>query len=363
MKRLKSIDSVRGLSILWMFVGHLQNWWLKEEYTWLYDLTFKIVDPIGSAAFIFIAGLTAVLSLQARYKKAELIKNYTAKTIRKEYLYRAMILFIVALLYNSMIAIALSNFVWIWTWFVLLTVSVSLFISWPLLKISIKYRIGLGVVIWILNQLLLTYLLPFQGQYNLNGILFHIFYHNLNLDAIFSFFPFFLFGTVVGEVIFKIYLIEDKMLRKQKTVKKLIIPLLFLGLLLVFFGIIFNFPKFLTNRSFSWMFYALGIILALLSILIVFEEFQIFKIKKSYHFLFYFSYYSLSIYISHNLLYFIFFEQLNPINIWIFILIACVLTGILLKLIYIKFGSKASLKVQIGRIAANLASRGCKCKS
>jgi len=363
MKRLKSIDIIRGLSILWMFIGHLQEWWLKEEYTWLYDLTFKIVDPIGSAAFIFIAGLTAVLSLQARYKKAQQINNYSIKAIRKEYLYRAMILFIVALLYNSLIAIALSNFVWIWTWFVLLTVSVSLFMSWPLLHISIKYRIGLGMVIWILNQLLLNYLLPFQGQYNLNGILFHVFYHNLHLDAIFSFFPFFLFGTVVGDMIFKIYLIEDEILRKRKTLKKLIIPLFFVGLLLVFFGIIFNFPKFLTNRSFSWMIYTLGINLTLLSILIGFEEFQIFKTNKSYHFLFYFSYYSLSVYISHNLLYFLFFEQLNSINIWIFILITCVLTGILLKIIYIKFGSKASLKIQIGKIAAYLASKDFKSKS
>jgi len=357
MIRLKSVDIFRGLSMLWMFIGHLQAWWLREQDAWLYHLTFKIVDPIGSSAFIFIAGLTTALSLQSRFKKAQLSESYNYRIIRKEYLLRALFIFLLALIYNTFTAIGLLSPVSIWTWFVLLTVSVSLFIYWPLLKTSIPLRIMISIIIWILNQILLKFLTPFQGQINMNGVLFHLFYYRLDLDPILSFLPFFLIGTVIGDVIFKIYNNEDSRLMKKALKKRLIYPGLIVGMALIFLGISINYPDFFINRSFPWMIYALGINLIILSILITFEEFTPIKLKKSYHFLFYFSYYSLTIYISHNLLYFLFFEQLNAVNIWIFIFFTVILTGIVLKIIHNKFGSKFSLKVQIGKIAASLAKK------
>jgi len=340
-----------------MFIGHLQAWWLREEDAWLYNLTFKIVDPIGSSAFIFIAGLATVLSLRSRFIKAQLSESYNYRIIRKEYFFRAFFIFILSLIYNISIAISLLNPLWIWTWFVLLSVSASLFISWSLLKTSIPLRIMISIIIWILNQILLEYLTPFQGQININGVLFHIFYHRLDLDPILSFLPFFLFGTVVGDIMFKIYNNEDNKLMKKALKNRLIYPGLIIGLILIILGISINYPNFLINRSFPWMIYTLGINLIILSILITYEEYTPFKFEKRYNFLFYFSYYSLTIYLLHNLLYFIFYKQLNRFSIWIFILVTCVLTGLLLKVIYVKFGSKFSLKVQIGKMAASLAKK------
>jgi len=357
MKRLKSVDIFRGLSMLWMFIGHLQAWWLGEEDVWLYYLSFKIVDPIGSSAFIFIAGLSTALSLQSRFVKAQLSESYNYRIIRREYLFRAFFIFLIALIYNISIAIGLLNPLWVWTWFVLLTVSVSLLISWILLKISFPLRMMIGIIIWILNQILLGYLTPFQGQININGILFHLFYHRLGLDPILSFLPFFLFGTIIGETIFKIYKNEDNKLMKKALKNRLIYPSLIIGIVLIILGVSINYPNFLINRSFQWMIYTLGIILILFAILITFEEYNLIKLKRSYNFLFYFSYYSLTIYFLHNLLYFIFYGQLNSFSIWFFILITCVLTGILLKLIYVKFGSKFSLKIQIGKLASILAKK------
>ena len=357
MKRIKAIDTFRGLSMLWMFVGHLQEWWLRDADSWLYDLTFRIVDPIGSSAFIFIAGITTAISIRARFAKAQLLEDYNYRIIRKEYFYRATLLFIIAILYNSSIALSLMNPLWIWTWFVLLTVAISLFIAWYLMKVPILFRMIIGILIWIIGQVLLSVLLPNQNKLNIYGLIFHIFYHRLELDGILFFFPFFLFGTVIGDLFYKYYNVEDKDIRRKAIVNNLILPLFWIGIFLIIFGIFYQFPTFLINRSFPWLFYTLGINLTLLALLITFEEFPLISTKKGLHFLFYFSYYSLTVYLSHNVLYFVFFEKLNIFNIWIFILITCVATGVILRLIYKRFGSKLSLKVQIGRLALYLAKR------
>jgi len=357
MKRLKSIDTFRGLSMFWMFIGHLQNWWLKDSDIWLYNLTFKIVDPIGSSAFIFIAGLTTVLSLRQRFIKANIAEDYNIQKIRMEYFFRAFLIFTLAILYNLSIAIGLLNPLWIWTWFVLLTVSVSLIIGWFLMKLSIWIRIVTGFIIWVLNQVLLILLLPYQNQLIIFGILFHIFYHRLDLDVILSFFPFFLFGTVLGEILFKIYRINDKGLLRKTLKKNFILPTFISGLVFILIGIFVFFPNFLINRRFSWIIYTLGIDLTLFSILFIFEEYKAFKLKRSYHFLFFYSYYSLTIYLTHNMLFFLFYKQLNAVNIWIYILITVSLTGLLFKILYVKFGPKFSVKVQIGRFAKSLSER------
>ncbi|MFW9781940.1 MAG: heparan-alpha-glucosaminide N-acetyltransferase domain-containing protein [Candidatus Heimdallarchaeota archaeon] len=358
MKRLKSIDTFRGLSMLWMFVGHLQNWWLRDSDLWLYNLSFTIVDPIGSSAFIFIAGLTAVLSVRQRFIKAQLNDEYKPQMIKREYFFRALLIFLLAIMYNISIAAALLNPLWIWTWFVLLTVSISLILGWFLMKLPIWIRIAIGFIIWILNQVLLFFLFPYQNQLNVYGIMFHILYHSRDLDVILTFFPFFLFGTVIGEILFKIYRIKDEEDLKRTIKKRFIYPTLISGLFLIFVGIVIFYPNFLINRSFSWTIYTLGIDLTLFSILFIFEEFKVLKLKRSYHFLFFYSFYSLTIYFIHNVLYFLFYKQLNTINIWIYILITVSLMGLLFKILYNKFGSKISIKVQIGKLAFYFAKKG-----
>lgn len=357
MKRLNSIDIFRGLSILWMFLGHLLHWWLIEQEVWLYDIVFMILDPIGSSAFIFIAGLSTAISLRSRYLKAEKSENYNEYIIKREYLFRALLIFIVALIYNASIALSLLNPWYIWTWFVLLTISISQFIAWPLFKLKMLYRIIIGIAIWILNQFLLVSLLPYQGKANIFGFLFHIFYHSLDLDVILSFFPFFLFGGVLGELIFKIYQKKDTDLIKKSLKKKLIYPGLIVGIVLIILGILIRFPQFLVNRSFSWMIYTLGIDICLLIIFLIFEEYIYFKKRTKNGFLFYFSYYSLTVYLAHNILYFLFYQQLTIATIWFFIIGLYIGVGYLLKVLYNKFGSKISLKYQLGRMASTLAKR------
>jgi len=127
--------------------------------------------------------------------------------------------------------------------------------------------------------------------------------------------------------------------------------------LLIFFGLIFDFPSFLIRSSFSWLIYTLGIDLILLLILITLEEFKVFRTKRSYKLLFYFSYYSFTVYLGHNLMYFIFLNSLDPFSIWIAVVFSFILFGLILRQIYKTWGWKASIKVILGKISFYLACR------
>ncbi|MFX1311698.1 MAG: heparan-alpha-glucosaminide N-acetyltransferase domain-containing protein [Promethearchaeota archaeon] len=357
LQRLKSIDIFRGLCMSWMILTHLIDWWLKNEYNWLHSLMIMILDPIGASGFLFISGVSISLSLRKRIIKANSSEDYNNRIIRNSYLFRALFVVIIALIYNSTIAIRLFDPSMIWAWFILLTSGVSLFLGWPLLKLSKWYRIIVGLIILIFNQIIFALLLPFEGDSNIHGLLFHIFYHPKNQDPILTFFPFFLFGTVIGDSLFDTILSNNENNGNRAFKNKFLIPTLIIGTILIIVGILFRYPTFLKRESFSWIIYSLGIEIVLISILLIFDIFNIVKTKKSYKLLFYYSYYSLTIYLAHNLLYFLFLEQLNAVNIWFFAAGAFISIGLILRVIYKIWGAKASIKVQIGRLSYGIAIR------
>ena len=355
MNRIKSIDILRGLSMTWMMVGHLLAWWIRDEDRWFYLLTFDIFDPIGAAAFLFVAGISSAISYNNRIAKIEISDGYNKNRIRNEYLLRAFFILIVALIYNLFIAIGTSDPYMIWTWFILLTVAISLFIGWPLLKTSKLFRIFLGIIFWIVHIVLFELLYPFRNDYNYFRVLYHILYNKWSLDPILPMFPFFLFGTVLGELLFDVYRIENQKERKSVLMKRVLLPLMIIGPILIIYSVSFKSPP--KNRSYIWLIYSLGIQLTLLSVLLFFEEFIFYKTKKSYKFLFYYSYYSLVIYLAHNVLYFLFYRQLNKFEIWIYIAVTFIIIGLIFRFIYKKWDYKASLKAQLGKLASGLAKR------
>ncbi|MFX0043080.1 MAG: acyltransferase family protein [Candidatus Hodarchaeota archaeon] len=356
-QRLKSIDMFRGICMSWMVLTHLIDWWLKSEYNWVHSAAIMILDPVGASGFLFISGVSVSISFRKRLIKVRSSEDYSYRMVRNSYLIRAACILIIALIYNSTVAIRLINPAMIWTWYVLLTASISLFLSWPLLRTSKFIRIMVGVLVILLNQVIIFLLLPYKGDFNLYGVIFHILYNSINQDPILIFFPFFLFGTVIGDIMFEIFYEKDENFKKKSFGKNLFIPLIVIGVFLIIFGILIKFPNFLIRESLSWIIYSIGIELILLSILLFFEIFEVIKTKKSYKFLFYYSYYSLTIYLAHNILYFLFYNQLNVFNIWIFAAAAFIIIGTILRTVYIIWESKASIKVQVGRLSLGITER------
>ncbi|MBN1800285.1 MAG: DUF1624 domain-containing protein [Candidatus Lokiarchaeota archaeon] len=358
MKRFKSIDLLRGLSMVWMIYGHIMDWWLEPSSYWFYHCIRAMGDVFGSGSFIFLSGISTMISYRRRNERALSSGGSDFSQVRTEYLFRAFFFLLVAFGYNFIVSIMAMNFFLIWNWFVLQTVAFSLFLAWPLLKSSKLVRIILGALIMIGNQILLAFLLPYEGEANILGVLFHIFYTNIKLDPIFSFFPFFLIGTVLGDLVHDLSKIEHSEEQMTLVRKQLLFPSLILGTILYLTGIVYLFPTFIHHRTFPWLIYDLGFILIVSSMFISLDFLGALDRKKSYKSLFYFSYYSISAYLAHNLLFFVFTQKLNWILLTPAAFITIILVGVLLRALYkSKYREDVSLKVQIGKIALYLTKK------
>jgi uncharacterized membrane protein len=348
MKRLKSIDAFRGVCMFLMVYGHMFDWWLRVEDYWFFnDFLKPLLGPIGATGFVFISGISTGLSYKKNCLKAKNSDNFSMRNIRNIYLVRALLLLLIALIYNLTVAIRLNRLTFIWAWLILQTLSISLLISYPLLKLSRIFRLSLSIILLIGNQFVLWWLLPYKEQLNFFGILFHILYNPVEHYVILPFFSIFLIGTVIGDLILDINLINTQIERKRIFKNKFMFYMLLFGPIFILIGVLYYFPNFFMYGTFSSIIYSFGIIVCLFTVLITLEEYEIFKTKKSYKYLYYYSYYSFSIYIVHNLLYFLFLRQLTIITIWIPVLLMIPLLGLLLKMIHKYLGMKASLKTLI----------------
>ena len=372
MKRIKSIDIIRGLAIVCMFLYHIQIWWINEAELPLINALYSTYAILGTTGFLFISGVSTSISHRNRLQKID--EEFTPQVIKREYFIRAFFILIIALLFNVFVAFTFGEITDIWKWFILLTIAFSLFLAWPLLKVSKVIRILVAILFFIMDQFLVIFLSNFQGQLNFLGIINYILYNTLDQDPVISFFSFFIIGTVIGDLIFESFQIKDDSSRKQYIKKKLLVPCVMIGIIMILIGIIFqfpeilkvekagfesmiNFPNFLSRGTISWMIFAIGIELILISVLFSIEEFEIIKSKKSYKFLFYFSYYSFTTYISHNLLYFVFPGLLNIYNVFFITIFTVMLFGLMLKLLFKKLGPQISLKANIGRLSSYLSKK------
>ncbi len=356
-KRFKSIDLLRGLHIFLMVFLHLCDWWLVFEAYWFKDLIHIIFEPIGATGFLFISGVSAALSYKSNLLKLKDSSELNRKTIKNIYFLRAVILLMIALLYNVLLAFRFGDISDIWSWNVLQTIAISLILVWPFLKTSKLVRIFIGIILLLINELLLAFLRNFEGVFNLYGILFHILYNPLNQFTIISFFTMFLFGTVIGDFVFDITLLDDEKERKIMVRNNFLIGILILGGILVPIGVLFQFPTFISRNTFPSFIYSIGVILVIFSLLISIEEFQLIRTKKNYNIMLFFSYYSFTIYLGHNLLYFLFLDRLNTVSFWIPIIITMSSLTILLRTMFIKVGPKLSLKTGINVLSFIIATK------
>lgn len=368
MRRLKSIDIFRGLSMIYFITLHTLTWWLVLEDKWFILFTISLFDFLGASGFLFVTGIATSLSYNNRKIKAQTTEDYDDKMLRNEYLLRVFILLIIAFLFNVVYRFLVGfKVINLWRWYILMTISFSLLFAWPLLKTSKFFRMFFCIVLWIFNIYFLEFLLQYEGDYNLYGILFYIFYYKLIDAPILIFFPFLLIGTVFGDVIFEIIQINDKIEKLLAIRRKMILPSLIIAPILIIIGVIFEFPNFFVNRgSFSWAIYCLGLILIVITILVSFEEFEIIKTEKSYKFLYYFSYYSLSVFIFHILLALLFYQKIRLQYIVFFIATTIILMAMFLKFLYKKIEGKYtifnwqitfSLKLQISRMSKNIVRK------
>jgi len=155
------------------------------------------------------------------------------------------------------------------------------------------------------------------------------------------------------------FLLEKKKIKSRLSLdNNKFFPLLISGLSLIAIGILFNYPSTFSITSFSWIVFTLGVNISTLSIFIFFEEYAKFQRKKNYWFLYYFSYYSLTIYLTHSIIYYLFLNMLNIVSFFFTIIPFLIGIGLIFRMIHkTKLRRDLSIKIQIGKISSILAKR------
>ena len=228
--------------------------------------------------------------------------------------------------------------------------------AWPLLKTSRLFRLFICFAFWIGNEFLKLILTPFRGQGNILGIIDFILYNVPEQNVILAYFPFLLAGTILGDILHEAFN-SEQIETKSYLKKHLTIPGSIGGTLLIIFGIIFQFPNFLDKVQFSSHMFIFGIELLLIVLLVYIKDLGHLKLKRNYSVLKYYSFYSFTIFLAHNVLYFLFPPILNALQIILVIIPIIALWTYLFRLIYQKLGKYASLKFLISKSAEYLANK------
>lgn len=355
MKRIKGIDIFRGLCIFYMTFGHMTYWWAAESSFWLYEIIWNLGAPIGGGGFLLVSGMSAMISYKVNLEKAKRSNEFTMKNSRNQYIIRALFILLISFIWNFF-GTLFMNVPGIWIWFVIQTISISLLLAWPLLKTSRLFRLFICFSCWIGNEFLIVALTPFRGQNSFLGILDFILYNVPEQNIILAYFPYLLAGTIIGDILHEAF--NSKNIETRSYLKRhLTIPGSIGGTLLIVFGVFFQFPDFINKVTFSSHMFILGIELFLIIILVYIKDLGYLKLKKSYSVLKYYSFYSFTIFLAHNLLYFLFPPVFNALEIWLYIIPVMILWTYLFRIIYQKLGKYASLKVFISESAKYIANK------
>lgn len=355
-KRLRSIDTFRGICILWMIIGHSMGWWIisQDYYTELFFYINVLVDAMGAAGFLFISGMSLTLSYHEKLEKVKIIDDYTYERFRCEYLLKAVLLLFIGIGYNLIVVFRDMNIQNLWSWFIFQTIPFCMILFWSLFKINIILKAGIAIGILIFNEIIYVLLVPFRGNFeSIFGIIYYFMFNQVELSPFFRYFPFFIIGSLIGDLLYS-KISQEKEFAKKDIMISFNLSLMIIGISLIFASLYIIPFEILERFNISWPIYAIGVHLLSFSILLSIESSIPIKLKKKYRFFFYFSYYSFTIFLLHYPIYFIFTDKLSAVQFFPIILITIIIIRFFLVLMYEKFESKFSLKYQLGRLSINL---------
>ncbi|MBD3213341.1 MAG: hypothetical protein GF311_12095 [Candidatus Lokiarchaeota archaeon] len=315
-KRLGSVDFFRGFCMFLMLLGHLSLWWMTPIDFRFQELTLWIpLEPIAKGTgFILISGTSIALSFSKKKTDYSDLYKEDFRILRNSSYIRAGLLFIVAFLMNFAMIFIYPNSK-IFDWWILFTLSICLFFSWPLMKLSIKQRILIGLTLLVFNYFFYQLLLFYTPFSEFCASLMEFFFpSDTRQNPILSFFPFFLFGTVIGSYIKDVNV--EKTENAKDFLKRITLPLALPSIVAIIFGVLFKFPTFLVSNSYSYIIYALGLNTLLITILLTIEKFKDFNWNSKYNPLFYLSFYSLTFYMLHYI--FLLFAGIINLSYWVF---------------------------------------------
>ncbi|TXT64577.1 MAG: putative Acyltransferase family protein [Promethearchaeota archaeon] len=341
-KRIGSIDFFRGFCMFLMLIGHIALWLVvpadfrAQEFIWI------ALEPIAKGTgFILISGTSIALSLSGKSGGFENADKETKRLMRNTAYLRALLLLCVALIFN--VGLLFTNpEAKIYDWWILFTLSICLMFTWPLMKLTINSRLIIGVMLLVFDYFFFQYLNANLNNSPIYADLMEFFFpSDTRQNPILSFFPFYLFGTIIGSLLTEVNFYEGS---TEDFVRKVTLPVGLPSVGFLIFGILFNFPGFLVTNSFSYIIYAIGLNSLLVTVLLTIDKITNFNFNSKYSPLFYYSFYSLTFYLLHYIIMFFPPNILNGITFWIVVVILNVVLMFIFNLIYRKIKGLFSLK-------------------
>ena len=194
--RISAIDRFRGFVIFYMVFAHSLLYWLIPQDSFYagfllisWETTF-----CGAAAFVFISGISLSLSYNSYIRKVLANPNNATREKwngRLQIWIRTAWICGLSLITNIIGSLAIGQ-VAIWVWYVFQTIWVSRAVCYPFLQSSPKYRLIIGFLIIILSDPIRMWCA------SESPVLFFILFHSVSVNPFFPFVGFFFVGSALG---------------------------------------------------------------------------------------------------------------------------------------------------------------------
>ena len=148
--RINSLDTLRGLSVIFYLMFHFSSWWSPGSTEWLFGgigagaATLFYIPYFGIIAapvFIMVSGMSMTIAIENRRQR-----NVPESDIRTHVLKRGLILFIIAT-FLHLVYFHLFPGRYFWIWEEIQTIAISGIMIYFISKIPIKWR---AVIIFLM---------------------------------------------------------------------------------------------------------------------------------------------------------------------------------------------------------------------
>ncbi len=159
-RRIGSIDFVKGVAIVFIMIAHTGGAWLDSTWVFIYGIGFTFLDILGPSLFIFLSALSVVFSI--RRKKGILPE----KVIRNRIFSRGIMIIVIAIIFNIIsIEFTIEGYSFpatLWGWNILMFIGASQIFSYYALKLSKISRAVIGMFIIFTSDTIRLWL--YQGK-------------------------------------------------------------------------------------------------------------------------------------------------------------------------------------------------------
>ncbi len=195
--RIRSLDLIRGLCVLFMLITHALSFWFVPSSMWLFTLEGITAGSICASGFVFISGASFGFSWAKNERAGIPQKEQYLKGIAS-----AIVLYILAFSNNALAGkVNADGFASLFYWHLFQALAFSRLLG--LLFVKVKRVPGIILVVGLIAFAAIFLQLIDYGQTSdpLKFTLFSIFFRRLDDYPIFVYFPFFLMGMVIGKEI------------------------------------------------------------------------------------------------------------------------------------------------------------------